>query len=142
MQIKAVAKALGLSPEAIRYFEREGLAEPPARAGNGYRSYGAAELERLAFIANCRSLEMSHEEIRELLEAERNPKTECETVARVVQHHMAHVRARIAVLRGLLKALQSLEDSCSHEGEMKACDVMRALSKPVAKRAKAAHTHL
>jgi DNA-binding transcriptional MerR regulator len=43
------AKRIGVSPERIRNWERNGLIEVPRRP-NGYREYGLVELERLAVI--------------------------------------------------------------------------------------------
>ena len=43
------AKRIGVSPERIRNWERNGLIEVPRRL-NGYREYGLVELERLAVI--------------------------------------------------------------------------------------------
>ncbi|TAG76293.1 MAG: MerR family transcriptional regulator, partial [Burkholderiales bacterium] len=56
MQIRDVSAHVGLSTETIRYFEREGLIDPPNRNTNGYRRYTRSQIERLRFIANCRSL--------------------------------------------------------------------------------------
>jgi len=53
--------------ETIRYYEREGLLPVPARTGGNYRLYGTQHVERLRFIRNCRSLDMTHDEIRTLL---------------------------------------------------------------------------
>ncbi|TAG78946.1 MAG: MerR family transcriptional regulator [Betaproteobacteria bacterium] len=131
MQIRDVSAHVGLSTETIRYFEREGLIDPPNRNTNGYRRYTRSQIERLRFIANCRSLEMSHDEIRQLLDAEKSPDTECETVAGVVRHHVVHVETRISLLQELLKVLKSVEASCAHDGAMRACDVMKALSTPI-----------
>jgi DNA-binding transcriptional MerR regulator len=146
MQIREVAKHLDLTAEAIRYFEREGLVAAPARSENGYRNYGPAELERLRFIANCRSLEMSHDEIRQLIDADQSAQAAsesgCDSVAAVVRGHMAHVEQRIAVLRELLKTLKSLDTACSHGEKLKACDVMRALSAPMKTRATKSHSHV
>jgi DNA-binding transcriptional MerR regulator len=142
MQIRDVSEQLGLTVDSIRYFEREGLVDPPARSANGYRSYSPKHIERLRFIANCRSLEMSHDEIRQLIDAEKSPRTERETVANVVRHHIDHVRSRIATLRELLRVLKSVDDLCTHDANVRACDVMRALAAPMRKRVKSRATHV
>jgi DNA-binding transcriptional MerR regulator len=142
MKIREVAEHVGLSTDVIRYFEREGLVDAPARGANGYRSYGSTHVERLRFIANCRSLEMSHDEIRQLIDAEKSRRTECATVAKVVRHHIGHIESRIAVLRGLLKVLKSIDADCSHDANVRACDVMRALSTPMKIKAKTRAMHL
>lgn len=45
----------GLAPSAVRFYESEGLLDPPARE-DGRRRYGAAELRTLAFVALAREL--------------------------------------------------------------------------------------
>jgi DNA-binding transcriptional MerR regulator len=128
MQIKQAALAVGLSPEAIRYYEREGLVEQPQRTGNGYRSYGPVQLERLRFIANCRALEMSHQEIRQLIELCAQPKASCAAVNHVVQEHVQHVEARIETLQALLVQLRCLQRRCKRVGRMDTCDIVASLA--------------
>ncbi len=47
MKIGALADATGTPVESIRFYEREGLLPPPARAENNYRMYLPAHVERL-----------------------------------------------------------------------------------------------
>ena len=67
MRIGDLAQATLCPVETIRYYEREGLLPAPARSGGNYRLYGTQHVERLRFIRNCRSLDMTHDEIRTLL---------------------------------------------------------------------------
>jgi DNA-binding transcriptional MerR regulator len=53
--------------ETIRYYEREGLLREPSRSEGNYRLYTDTHIERLQFIRHCRSLDMTLEEIRNLL---------------------------------------------------------------------------
>jgi MerR family redox-sensitive transcriptional activator SoxR len=53
--IGEAARRCGLAPSAIRYYESEGLIDPPQRA-DGRRRYGVDELRRLAFIARGREM--------------------------------------------------------------------------------------
>lgn len=57
MRIGELGRATGVDIETIRYYEKAGLLPNPARSESGYRSYGPAHLERLAFIRHCRALE-------------------------------------------------------------------------------------
>lgn len=50
----AAAKRLGVSPKALRHYERHGLLEP-IRTAAGWRAYGAAEMERAAEIVALRA---------------------------------------------------------------------------------------
>ena len=67
MKIGELAKLTDCQVETIRYYEREGLLPEPARSEGNYRLYTQAHVERLTFIRNCRSLDMTLEEIRSLL---------------------------------------------------------------------------
>lgn len=42
--IGKLSRALGIRPDTIRYYERNGLLPPPARSSAGYRTYGDADL--------------------------------------------------------------------------------------------------
>ncbi|MBI4545912.1 MAG: MerR family DNA-binding transcriptional regulator [Gemmatimonadetes bacterium] len=48
------ARLAGVTPEAIRYYEREGLLSRPARTPAGYRQYGERELAELLLIKRAR----------------------------------------------------------------------------------------
>nr|MCU0927283.1 MerR family transcriptional regulator [Hydrogenophaga sp.] len=77
MQIKALSAATGVDVETIRYYERQGLLPAPPRQANGYRDYGQAQLERLAFVRHCRALDMPLADVRQLLAALDAPGPEC-----------------------------------------------------------------
>ena len=68
LRIGELARATGVEVETIRYYEKAGLLPPPARQSNGYRAYGAAHLERLAFIRHCRALDMPLADVQRLLD--------------------------------------------------------------------------
>ena len=50
MKIGILAEATGTPVETIRFYEREGLLPPPARAENNYRMYLTVHVERLAIV--------------------------------------------------------------------------------------------
>jgi len=50
MQIGSVAKKIGLSVDAIRFYERNSLLRRAPRTEGGFRQYGEDDLETLAFI--------------------------------------------------------------------------------------------
>src|SRR5690625_6070394 len=67
MKIGALSEKTGIPVETIRYYERVQLLPAPSRTENNYRIYTPLHVERLRFIRNCRSLDMTHDEIRSLL---------------------------------------------------------------------------
>jgi DNA-binding transcriptional MerR regulator len=71
VSIGEVAEREGLSPEALRFYERLGLVFPAGRTKSGYRLYDVETLRRLRFIRMARELGSSVEEIREPLRSRR-----------------------------------------------------------------------
>lgn len=63
MKIGELAKATDCAVETIRYYEREQLLPEPARTDGNYRLYTQAHVEWLTFIRNCRTLDMTLDEI-------------------------------------------------------------------------------
>jgi len=50
MQIAIVAKKIGLSVDAIRFYERNGLLPRPPRTQGGFRRYGDTDVETVGFV--------------------------------------------------------------------------------------------
>lgn len=65
--IGEAAGLLGVTPKAIRHYEKLGLIERPERSGSGYRLYAADDLLRLHRIKVLRSLGLSLGRIKGLL---------------------------------------------------------------------------
>jgi DNA-binding transcriptional MerR regulator len=68
--IDELARRTGCSVDTIRFYQREGLLPPPARAGRR-RLYGAGHAERLERIRGLRQRRFSLAAIRALLDPER-----------------------------------------------------------------------
>src|SRR5688572_29895942 len=60
------AAQLGVSTKALRLYEQHGLLKP-VRTASGWRTYGAAEMERAAEIATLRALGFSLAQIGRVL---------------------------------------------------------------------------
>lgn len=68
MRIAEVAERTGVPATTLRYYDEIGLLAPAGRSGNGYREYADRDLERLAFITRAKQLDISLDELRELVE--------------------------------------------------------------------------
>lgn len=128
MKIGELAQKTQCNAETIRYYEKIGLLTSPLRTENNYRHYTKAHLERLRFIRNCRSLDMTHEEIRELLSYMDTPSATCEPVTEVITEHLHHVDIRINELTQLRQQLQQLQQACANEGTTTACGILNKIS--------------
>lgn len=67
MQIGTVAKKIGLSVDAIRFYERSALLPRAPRTPGGFRHYAQNDVETLAFIRRVQGLGFKLSEIRSLL---------------------------------------------------------------------------
>ena len=56
MQIGGVAKKAGLTPDAIRFYERNALLPRAPRTPGGFRQYVDTDLEILGFIRQAQGL--------------------------------------------------------------------------------------
>jgi len=70
IRIDELARRSGLTVDTIRFYQREGLLPPAARAGRA-KVYGQDHLERLAQIRDLQARRFSLAAIRALLESER-----------------------------------------------------------------------
>lgn len=106
MRISQLAARSGVPVSTLRFYESEGLL-PAGRAENGYRVYGEAAVDRLAFINQAKSLPLPLTEIRELVLArDAEPCRAVRTRYRpMLDQHAVQVEARITQLRQLQSAI-------------------------------------
>jgi Cd(II)/Pb(II)-responsive transcriptional regulator len=127
LKIGGLAKRTGSLVETIRYYEREGLLPAPARSEGNYRLYGTAHVERLQFIRHCRSLDMTLDEIRNLLSFRDDPEESCSAVNGLLDKHIDHVAGRIRELQVLQKQLKALRSLCHSTQAAKECEILQSL---------------
>ncbi len=127
MRIGDLAESTGTPVETIRFYEREGLLPPPRRADNNYRVYAPAHVERLAFIRQCRNLDMALDEVRALLNLRDAPAADCSDVNALLDEHIGHVAQRIRELRGLEKDLKTLRARCKSANPIADCAILNEL---------------
>ena len=127
MKIGALAESTGTPVETIRFYEREGLLPPPARAENNYRLYLPIHVERLAFIRQCRNLDMTLDEIRALIQLREAPGPDCGQINTLLDEHIEHVAQRIRELRALEKDLKALRARCASPSAVADCGILEGL---------------
>ncbi len=129
MKIGELSAQTGLTVETIRYYEKQGLIPEPARTASNYRTYSVEHLERLMLIRNCRSLDMSHEEIERLLSSIDTPEEDCSAINNLIKEHLNHVQHRIQELKHLEKQLKEIKKTCSGTHKPEDCTIAKQLSK-------------
>lgn len=115
MQIGVVAKRIGLSVDAIRFYERNALLPRPARTEGGFRKYGETDVETLAFIRRVQGLGFTLKEIRDLLKLRESGLQPCAPVRRRLQEKLANVRRKVIDLHKLEDELELALRACDRE---------------------------
>lgn len=128
LRIGELAERTDCQVETIRYYEKEGLLPSPARSEGNYRLYNDMHVDRLMFIRHCRSLDMTLDEIRTLLQFRDAPEQNCGDVNALLDEHIGHVAARIAELKMLEKQLKALRRQCGQAQEAKHCGILNELA--------------
>src|SRR5262245_59892529 len=109
MRIGALAKLVGLSTSAVRYYEKEGLIAPVPRTDAGYRLYGMEVVGRLQFLLRAKALGLSLREVGELLASPTTDvSAERDHLRHLVAHKIADTRRRIGELQALNQELEAL----------------------------------
>lgn len=128
MHIGQLARRVGVSPDTIRYYEKEGVLPTPARLRSQYRSYGDADVARLQFILKAKALGFTLRDISELLRLSGDMKADMAQVRQAAQARLAGVEERLAELSRLRDGLKALVAECPGQGSLSTCPIVAALT--------------
>lgn len=108
MELVTVGRAAaltGLSPKAVRLYERKGLLPEAERTESGYRLFTADDLAVLHFIRQAKTLDLTLDEIKGVLDLQRCGEQPCERVTGILDEHIAEIDRKLADLRRLRRSL-------------------------------------
>ncbi|HII3076400.1 TPA: Zn(2+)-responsive transcriptional regulator [Citrobacter freundii] len=128
-RIGEIAKLADVTPDTIRYYEKQQMMEHEVRTEGGFRLYTKSDLQRLKFIRYARQLGFTLESIRELLSIRVDPEHHtCQESKGIVQERLQEVEARIAELQTMQRSLQRLNDACCGKSHSSVyCSILEAL---------------
>lgn len=127
MHIGQLAKQTGVTPDTIRYYEREGVLPSPARLESRYRNYGQDDVARLQFIHRAKALGFTLADIGELLGLSGDVDSDMSRVKQAAQSRLASVETKLAELTRLRDGLLTLISACPGHGELRGCPILNAL---------------
>lgn len=104
LRIGEVAKLLGVTPKAVRHYQKVGLLSEPPRSEARYRLYSAADLVRLLRIRRLQNLGLSLGQIKRVLG---QPEQE-QSLRQVLRTLLDDCAAQIAVLQTRRDRIQAL----------------------------------
>jgi len=98
MRISELAQRTGVSPHALRHYERLGLLRP-ARTAGGYRAYPESARREVIFIAMSRKIGFSLKSIAEYLPAYRSGRLRIEQMIDAMRERIAEIDRELAALQ-------------------------------------------
>ncbi|MGH9001363.1 MAG: heavy metal-responsive transcriptional regulator [Acidimicrobiia bacterium] len=133
MTVGEVARRAGVSPKAVRLYEARGILPPVERTESGYRTYSDDDVEVLNFVRRARALGLRLEEIRRILDLQRQGAQPCGTVVQLLQGHLREIDRTMADLRALRKDLvRALDAAKSSDRRGEDVVVCRIIESPAA----------
>jgi len=124
LTIAKLAAAGGVGVETIRFYQRKGLIETPARAG-AIRRYGISDIRRLRFIRQAQAAGFTLEEIKELLDLD---SSEDRSRARALANaRVKALDAKIRQLQSARRALKNLATECG-SGSPGPCPILKSFN--------------
>jgi Cu(I)-responsive transcriptional regulator len=127
LTIGKIAKSAGVGIETVRFYEKQGLLDPPQRTESNYRIFPEEEITKLRFIKRAKALGFSLVEIRDLLSLRHDPQATKADVKQRAEAKIKDIKQRIQDLKRMLKALESLSSTCDGHGPVSECPILEAL---------------
>lgn len=129
LTIGELAQQAGVGVQTVRYYERLGLLEPPARSASGYRQFDGEAAARLRFIRRAKDLGFTLDQIRQLLALRLKPGATCDEVKPQAEAKLTDIEAKITMLQRMAGVLRRLTDACDGRAgdDVDTCPILQAL---------------
>ncbi|CNH64548.1 zinc-responsive transcriptional regulator [Yersinia enterocolitica] len=129
LKIGQIAKLADVTPDTIRYYEKQGMMDHAERTEGGYRLYTEQDLQRLRFIRYAKQLGFTLETIAELLSIRVDPEHHtCQEYKAIVDSRLLDVESKITELKRMRESLKRLSDACCGSTHATTyCSILEAL---------------
>ncbi len=125
--ISQLAKAAGVPPTTLRYYERVGLLEPEGRSGGNYRLYTDESLRRLRFIRAAQSIGFTLDDVTALLGTCDGKPPACRDVQSLIELRLTDIDERLKDLRNVQRVLKTAMTKCKAGEQTGCCHVIETL---------------
>ena len=129
-RIGEIAAKAGITPDALRYYERLGVLPRARRTAGGLRQYGDDVLRHLRFIQQAQALGLTLKDVRQLVgDQGRGGRDRCRKVRDLLALRLKEVDARLSELRAFRRTLQAHLEACQRalENDDQVCPVIDEL---------------
>lgn len=106
--VSELAEQGRVSADAVRYYGRLGLLPETGRSGGGHRYYDEEALERLRFIKGAQWLDLTLDEIRELLELWDSGACPCGPASAVLHKRIVAIDEHVVRLLKMRRVLSTM----------------------------------
>ena len=129
LKIGQLAKLADVTPDTIRYYEKQGMMDHGKRTEGGYRLYSEQDLQRLRFIRYPKQLGFTLETIAELLSIRVDPEHHtCKESKAIVDSRLHDVESKITELKRMRESLKRLSRACCGSTHATTyCSILEAL---------------
>jgi MerR family mercuric resistance operon transcriptional regulator len=110
LTIGGLAKAADVHVETVRYYQRRGLLQEPARPLNGIRRYAAADVSRLRFIKHAQRSGFTLDEVQALLGLSGHPA--CKASRTLAAKKLVAIEEKLRTLTRLRRELRAWITAC------------------------------
>ncbi|QTL39721.1 Zn(2+)-responsive transcriptional regulator [Xenorhabdus budapestensis] len=112
-RIGQLAKLANVTPDTVRFYEKQGLMEHEERTEGGYRLYTKQDLQRLRFIRYAKQLGFTLDAIVELLSIRVDPEHHtCQESKQLVDSRLQEIEEKILEMQKMRDSLKMLSDAC------------------------------
>ncbi|MCW7550439.1 Zn(2+)-responsive transcriptional regulator [Photorhabdus sp. P32] len=128
-RIGQLAKLANVTPDTVRFYEKQGMMEHQNRTEGGYRLYTEQDLQRLRFIRYAKQLGFTLEAITELLSIRVDPAHHtCEESKQIVDSRLMEVEEKLLEMRKMRDSLKMLSDACCGSSHISTyCSILEIL---------------
>lgn len=105
MKIGQAAETARVTPKAVRLWESKGLLPPADRTTSGYRIFTEDDVEVLQFIRQAKALDLSLDEIGDVLDLQRHGAVTCGRVTALLDTHIERLDQTMTDLTRLRSTL-------------------------------------
>ena len=128
MTIGKLAKRTGISADAIRFYEDEGILPPAEKTEAGYRLYDEDAVRRVRFIKHAQQCGMTLSEVRQLLDLKSDGCSCCGDVRSLAMQKKMQIEQKIQTMVAMSRALTELIEICTEEERsVDDCPILAAL---------------
>ena len=106
LRIGEMARAIGVSPDTLRYYERMGLLPKVERTAAGYREYPEGSLERVRLVRSALQFGFSLKQVANFLRARESGRPPCHEVRAAGEEILARVDGQIKDLQAARRSIR------------------------------------